>query len=180
MTTATLATGNRTMTDVRPRRSLEELVDRLIAALFKEEEPEAEQATETPSVAKSLHEARRLRQAGDVDRALAVLAGTDTTKAEAHQARWAYAEWTDLVKRRFGDRDVAGLQPGRGTGRRPGARRKRRDAGGRGGPGNAVAARQGRLGAQPPGAPALGEGLPSALTGEWPGAGVAQATVDDS
>ena len=76
MTTATLATGNRTMTDVRPRRSLEELVDRLIAALFIEEEPEAEQATETPSVAKSLHEARRLRQAGDVDRALAVLAGT--------------------------------------------------------------------------------------------------------
>ena len=40
MTTATLATGNRTMTEVRPRRSLEELVDRLIAALFKEEEPE--------------------------------------------------------------------------------------------------------------------------------------------
>ena len=35
MTTATLATGNRTMTDVRPRRSLEELVDRLIAALFR-------------------------------------------------------------------------------------------------------------------------------------------------
>ena len=181
MTTATLATGNRTMTDVRLRRSLEELVDRLIAALFKEEEPEAEQAAETPSVAKSLHEARRLRQAGDVDRAVAALAGTDTTKAEPHQARWAYAEWTDLVRRRFGDRGRAGLQPGRGTGRRPGARRKRRDAGGgRGGPGNAVAARQGRLGAQPPGAPALGEGLPSALTGEWPGAGVAQATVDDS
>ena len=33
MTTATLATGNRTMTEVRPRRSLEELVDRLMAAL---------------------------------------------------------------------------------------------------------------------------------------------------
>ena len=115
MTTATLATGNRTMTEARPRRSLEELVDRLIAALFKEEEPEAEQATETPSVAKSLHEARRLRQAGDVDRALAVLAGTDTTKAEPHQARWAYAEWTDLVRRRFGDRDV--LVYSQGTGR---------------------------------------------------------------
>ena len=40
MTTATLATGNRTMATVeKPRRSLEELVDRLIAALFKEEEP---------------------------------------------------------------------------------------------------------------------------------------------
>ena len=115
MTTATLATGNRTMTEVRPRRSLEELVDRLMTALFSEEEPEAEQATETPSVAKSLHEARRLRQAGDVDGALAALAGTDTTKAEPHQARWAYAEWTDLVKRRFGDRDA--LVYSQGTGR---------------------------------------------------------------
>ena len=112
MTTATLATGNRTMTEARPRRSLEELVDRLIAALFKEEPEKA--TTETASVAKSVHEARRLRQAGDVDRALAVLAGTDTTKAEPHQARWAYAEWTDLVKRRFGDRDALVYSQGAG------------------------------------------------------------------
>ena len=113
MTTATLATANRTVTEVRPQRSLEELVDQLMAALFKEES-QTEQATETLSVAKSLHEARRLRQAGDVDRALAVLAGTDTTKAEPHQARWAYAEWTDLVKRRFGDRDVLVYSQGAG------------------------------------------------------------------
>ena len=100
MTTATLATGNRTMATVeKPRRSLEELVDRLMAALFKAQ-PETAPATETPSVAKSVHEARRLKQAGDVDGALAVLAGVDTTKAEPHQARWAYAEWTDLVRRR--------------------------------------------------------------------------------
>ena len=112
MTTATLATGNRTMTEARPRRSLEELVDRLIAALFKEQETAS--ATETASVAKSVHEARRLRQAGDVDRALAALAGTDTTKAEPHQARWAYAEWTDLVKRRFGDRDALVYSQGAG------------------------------------------------------------------
>ena len=121
MTTATLATGTRTMDKVvRPRRSLEELVDRLIAALFKEEPEKA--ATETSSVAKSVHEARRLRQAGDpvssmgqaVDGALAVLAGMDTTKAEPHQARWAYAEWTDLVKRRFGDRDVLVYSQGAG------------------------------------------------------------------
>ena len=106
MTTATLATGNRTMATVgKPRRSLEELVDRVMAALFSEQ-PETALATETPSVAKSVHEARRLRQAGDVDAALAVLAGMDTTKAEPHQARWAYAEWTDLVRRRFGGRDV--------------------------------------------------------------------------
>ena len=114
MTTATLATGNRTMTEVRPRRSLEELVDRLMAALFSEQ-PQTEPATETPSVAKSVHEARRLRQAGDVDGALVVLAGMDTAKAEPHQARWAYAEWTDLVRRRFGDRD--GLIYSQGTGR---------------------------------------------------------------
>ncbi len=111
MTTATSATGNRTMTDARPRRSLEELVDRLIAELFKDE---PEKATETASVAKSVHEARRMRQAGDVDGALAVLAGTATTKAEPHQARWAYAEWTDLVKRRFGDRDALVYSQGAG------------------------------------------------------------------
>ena len=112
MTTATLATGNRTMTEARPRTSLEELVDRLMAALFKEQETAS--ATETASVAKSVHEARRLRQTGDVDGALAVLAGTDTTKAEPHQARWAYAEWTDLVKRRFGDRDTLVYSQGAG------------------------------------------------------------------
>ena len=40
MTTATLAAGNRTMeTEVSPRRSLDELVDQLMAALFKVEEP---------------------------------------------------------------------------------------------------------------------------------------------
>ena len=114
MTTATLATGNRTMTEVRPRRSLEELVDRVMAALFSEQ-PETAPATETLSVAKSVHEARRLRQAEDVEGALAVLAGVDTTKAEPHQARWAFAEWTNLVRRRFGDRDA--LVYSQGTGR---------------------------------------------------------------
>ena len=79
MTTATVVAGNRTMDAVdRPRRGLEELVDQLMAAMFKVEEPRA--ATQTasaetaePSAARSIHEARRLRQAGDVDTALAVL-----------------------------------------------------------------------------------------------------------
>ena len=114
MTTATLATGNRTMATVeKPRRSLEELVDRLMVALFSEQ-PEPAPATETPSVAKSVHEARRLRQTGDVEGALAVLAGMDTTKAEPHQARWAYAEWTDLVRRRFGDQEAVVYSQGTG------------------------------------------------------------------
>ena len=115
MTTATVVAGNRTMDNVvQPRRSLEELVDQLMAAMFKEQ-PQTATATETPSVAKSVHEARRMRQAGDIDTALAVLAGMDVGKAERHEARWAYAEWTDLVRRRFGDRDA--LVYSQGTGR---------------------------------------------------------------
>ena len=115
MTTATLVAGNRTMDTVdRPRRSLEELVDQLMAALFKEE-PETASATEIPSVAKSVHEARRLRQAGDVDGALAVLAGVDAEKAETKEARWAFSEWAQLVKRRFGGRGA--LVYSQGTGR---------------------------------------------------------------
>ena len=128
MTTATLTVGNRTDTAVaRPRRSLEELVDRLMAALFKEEEPETA-ATETPSVAKSLHEARRLRQAGDVEGALAVLAGTDTTKAESHQARWAFARVDGPGEAAVRGPGRDDLQPGNGPGCRPGAHRRRRDA----------------------------------------------------
>ena len=115
MTTATLATGTRTMeTAGRPRRSLEELVDQLMAGMFPEQ-PQTAPATETPSVAKSVHEARRMREAGDIDTALAVLAGMDVGKAERHEARWAYAEWTDLVRRQFGDRDA--LVYSQGTGR---------------------------------------------------------------
>ena len=121
MTTATLAAGNRTMTEVRPRRSLEELVDRLMAALFREEEPKTA-TTETPSVAKSVHEARRLRQAGDpvlstgqaIDTALAVFAGMDMAKATTREARWTYTEWTDLVRRRFGRSDVVVYSQGTG------------------------------------------------------------------
>ena len=103
MTTATLVTHGQTVDTavVRPRRSLEELVDRLIGTLFP-----AQTETAEPSVTRSIHEARRLRQAGDIDSALAVFAGVDTAKAETHQARWAFDEWRDLVRRRFGDRNA--------------------------------------------------------------------------
>ena len=57
-----------------------------------------------------------MRQAGDLDGALAVFAGVDTARAATtKEARWAYAEWTDLVRRRFGDRDA--LVYSQGTGR---------------------------------------------------------------
>ena len=114
MTTQATTIGG---TGTRPRPSLEELVDRLMAALFRAE-PETAPQAETPSVARSVHEARRLRQAGDLDGALAVFAGVDTARAETREARWAYAEWTDLVKRRFGDRDALVYSQGTRQGQR--------------------------------------------------------------
>ena len=121
MTTATVAIGNRTMDSVdRPRRSLEELVDQLFAAMgFRDEEPRtatqtASTETTEPSAVRSIHEARRLRQAGDVDTALEALAGVDAGKAAPREARWAFAEWKQLVKRRFGG---GALVYSQGTGR---------------------------------------------------------------
>ena len=111
MTTQATTIGG---TGTRPRPSLEELVDRLMAALFRAE-PETAVQTATPSVARSVHEARRLRQAGDIDGALAVFAGVDAAQAETREARWAYAEWTDLVRRRSGGGNV--LVYSQGTGR---------------------------------------------------------------
>ena len=111
MTTQATTIGG---TGTRPRASLEELVDRLMAALFRAE-PETAVQTATPSVARSVHEARRLRQAGDLEGALAVFAGVDAAEAETREARWAYAEWTDLVRRRSGAGNV--LVYSQGTGR---------------------------------------------------------------
>ena len=115
MTTTTLMAGNGTMTTEKgqPRRSLEELVDRLFAAMFPEQ-PQTAPATETPSVTRSVHEARRMRQAGDVDGALAVLVGVDMARVEKHEAQWAFSEWKSLVKRRFGDRDTLIYSQGAG------------------------------------------------------------------
>ncbi len=111
MTTATLVTHGRTMDaeTVRPRRSLEELVDRLFEALFPAQTETAEQ-----SATRSIHEARRLRQAGDVDTALATFAGMDLGKATPGEVRWAFSEWKQLAKRRFGDREVVLYTQGTG------------------------------------------------------------------
>ena len=112
MTTATLVTHGQTADTetARPRRSLEELVDRLIETLFP-----AQTETGEPSVTRSIHEARRLRQAGDFDGGLAVLAGVDVAKAIRREARWAFSEWEGLARRRFGDR--AALVYTQGAGR---------------------------------------------------------------
>ena len=75
--------------------TLEELVDRLLAALLGEGlEP-------SPSLVKAAHEARRLRQSGDPDGALAMLADVDAASTTEGQLRWLYAEWLDIARRRF-------------------------------------------------------------------------------
>ena len=86
-----------------------------MAALFREA-PETAAPTATPaqSMARSVHDARRLRQAGDIDGALAVLGGVDAAKATTKEARWAYAEWLDLARRRFGDRETLVYSQGGG------------------------------------------------------------------
>ena len=111
MTTATLTAGIRTADSVdSPRRSLEELVDRVFAAMgFGAETEMAEQ-----SVTRMIHEARRLRQAGDLDGGLIALAGMDMGKAETREARWAFSEWKGLVRRRFGHRDPVLYSQGAG------------------------------------------------------------------
>ena len=100
MTTATLTAGNRTMAPAdTPRRSLEDLVDRLFEAMGFGVETE----TAKRSVTKIIHEARRFRQAGNVEGGLAVLTGMDMGETETRAARWAFSEWKQLVKSRFGD-----------------------------------------------------------------------------
>ena len=112
MTTATLVAGNRTMDKMdRPRRSLEELVDQLMAVMFP---VNTETETVERSVTRSIHEARRLRQSGDVDGGLAILAGMDMAGAETREARWAFSEWTQMVKRRFGGRGAMVYSQGAG------------------------------------------------------------------
>ena len=77
---------------------LEELVDRLLATLFP---PEPDTAEPSPNLARTVHEARRLRQAGDPDGALEAFDGVDTAEASDSELRWLYTEWLDIARRRF-------------------------------------------------------------------------------
>ena len=108
MTTATTSTPIIT-TATTPGTTLEALVDQLVESIFGG-------ASESPhqSLARHVHDARRLRQAGDLDGALALLGDVDVATAEPHQARWAYNEWLDLARRRFADRGALVYSPGTG------------------------------------------------------------------
>ena len=94
--------------------TLEELVDRLLAALLGDgTEPDAD-STPTPSLSRSVHGARRLRQSGDLDGALAMLGDVDTAGAADSQIRWLYAEWLDITRRRFAEDNAALYSPATG------------------------------------------------------------------
>ena len=109
MATTTMSTAVGEAGD-RPGRSLEELVDRVFEALFG-----GAPASEDQSLARRVHEARRLRQQGDLDGALALLASVDLKAVPEREARWAYGEWLGIARRRFGDREAAALySPGTG------------------------------------------------------------------
>ena len=88
----------------RPGRSLEELVDRVFEALLG-----GAPAGEEQSLARRVHEARRLRQKGDLDGALALLAGANLKGAADREVRWAYGEWLDVARRSFADREGAAV-----------------------------------------------------------------------
>ena len=96
MTTMTLET-------TASARRLEELVDRLLAALLGDGTDTEIGADSAPnaSLVRSVHEARRLRQSADLVGALSMLAEIDTTRATDSQLRWLYAEWLDIARRRF-------------------------------------------------------------------------------
>ena len=88
---------------------LEDLVDRLLATMFRDE-PEQPAA----SLTRTIHEARRMRQSGDLDGALAAFAGTDLADAPEAQLRWLYSEWLDIARHRFAGGDAALYSPATG------------------------------------------------------------------
>ena len=108
MTAASTATAIPT----RPTPTLEELVDRLIDAVFGFDSAGAVPARTSP--ARTIHEARRLRQSGELDQALDLFAELDLADATEGEKRWTHAEFLDLARRRFGDDDALLYRQGTG------------------------------------------------------------------
>jgi len=108
MTTATVRIDDGMVT-ARPERRLEELAGRVIDALLASIAPKGER-----SVAGAVHDARRRRQAGDLDGALAAFAGLDPADVPAHEARWAFGEWIGVARRRFAGRGAVVYSAGTG------------------------------------------------------------------
>ena len=124
-------------------------MDRVMDALFASNHEESQPQT----VARSVHDARRLRKAGDLDGALAVFASVEPDKTAPNEMRWAYAEWQDLVRRGFGQSEALVYSQGAGKAAAL-APPRRRDRGSPGRAGDALADRQASVQAQPAGSEA--------------------------
>ena len=91
----TLAASNETLAQEGAHdQHLEELMDRVLECIHIKE-------AGIRHVARAVHEARRRRQAGDLDGALRAMAMLDATDATSGEVRWAYSEWLDITRRRF-------------------------------------------------------------------------------
>ena len=90
---------------------LEELVDRLLAGLFRDEPGQEAPAS---SLVRTVHEARRLRQSGSLEAALEALNGVDATNDPDSELRWLYSEWLDIARRRFAGDKAALYSPATG------------------------------------------------------------------
>ena len=108
MTTATVRLNNRMVTE-RPERRLEELAGLVIDALLTGIGGKRER-----SLPQTVHDARRMRQAGDLDGALAAFADLDPADASEAEARWVYGEWVNLARRWFAGCDAVVYSPGTG------------------------------------------------------------------
>ena len=100
-----------TLKSPAPTGRLEELVDRLMATLFRDE---PEQGAPASGFVRTVHEARRLRQSGDLDGALEAFNGIDIADAQDSQLRWLYSEWLDIARRRFADDNASLYSPATG------------------------------------------------------------------
>ena len=107
MTTMTLMT----METPASLRRLEELVDRLLAALLGDGAAADADSAPSAGVVRTVHQARRLRQSGDLDGALEMLADIDPGQAGDLELRWLYAEWLDIARRRFAGYNVMLYSP---------------------------------------------------------------------
>ncbi len=93
---------------------LEELVDRLLAALLGDGTDTDADSTPNASLVRGVHEARRLRQSADLNGGLSVLADVDATGATDGLLRWLYAEWLDIARRGFAGSDAMLYSPATG------------------------------------------------------------------
>ena len=113
MTTATATLNNGTLVaGEMPRPSLEELVDRVMEAIFRRQPGDA--ARRRPWHGASTTRGGSGKQATWTVRWRSSPVLT-RPRADTKEARWAYAEWLGLVRKRFGDRDL--LVYSQGTGR---------------------------------------------------------------